>query len=115
MACCAAAGCDGFVFTPSTPHAMGACTDLTAPCCFLKEQAVGAGQIPCAPFGNKTLGEACVAVTMTNPTATPARGYTSTAPPSGIRSAVPLGGISCGTVELRGSRIVLGMDQSTGS
>ena len=104
-ACCATTGCDGFVFTPSTPHAMGACTDLTAPCCFLKKQAVGAKQIPCAPFGNKTLGKECVAVTMTNPVAPPvppSTGYIGTAPPSGIRSAVPLGGISCGTVELRG-------------
>jgi hypothetical protein len=101
VACCATAGCDGFVFTPSTPHAMGGCTDLTAPCCFLKKQAVGAKQVPCAPFGNQTLGKACVAVTMTNPRAS-APAYIGTAPPSGIRSAVPLGGISCGTVELRG-------------
>ena len=39
-----------------------------------------------------TLCQGCVAVTMDTPDAS-ADGYVGTAPPSGIRSAVPLGGI----------------------
>ena len=101
-ACCAAEGCDAFVYTPNTPApGLGACkADLSRPCCFLKRGGRAAPQVKCAPFGN-TSYQGCVAVTMDTPD-TSADGYVGTAPPSGIRSAVPLGGIGCGTVELRG-------------
>ena len=101
-ACCAAEGCDAFVYTPNTPApGLGACkADLSRPCCFLKRGGRAAPQVKCAPFGN-TSYQGCVAVTMDTPDAS-ADGYVGTAPPSGIRSAVPLGGIGCGTVELRG-------------
>ena len=99
--CCASApGCDGFVYTPTTPVVMGGCANASQPCCYLKAGAVGAPQIPCAPGGNKSY-TGCIAVTLQTSRDAAAH-YTGTAPPSGIRSAVPLGGISCGSVELRG-------------
>ena len=98
-ACCKTAGCNAFVFVPKALTPYGKCTDPSLPCCFLKKTASSPQEVPCPARFNSS----CVAVTMKTPLAPSApAGYTGTSPPSGIRSAVPLGGISCGTVELRG-------------
>eukprot|EP00759_Apiculatamorpha_spiralis_P003226 PhF_6_TR11553/c0_g1_i1/m.18566 len=81
--CCATDSCYAWTFAPSAPSAFGSCIQ-GKPCCYLK----GEGS---SPSPNPTLQSGTV-------TREPFRGV---APPLGIRSSVPLGGIACGTVELR--------------
>ena len=88
--CCATARCDGFVFLPAAPSKNGAC-DANLPCCFLKVGAATTRPVRSSQHG-------IIAVNM-HSSSPAARG---SVPPSGIRSSVPLGGISTGSTELRG-------------
>ena len=94
--CCATPGCDGLVFLPKTAGSKnGACIDPDRPCCFLKTGSVRAPRIHSALPG-------IAAEIVNGSNSSQGRGATGSVPPSGIRSAVPLGGISAGSVELRG-------------
>ena len=84
-ACCNDAQCVAYVFV-TAPANIGACIQ-GQPCCFLKSKLS-----PLVPSSYPDLVSAKV---------TPAQ-VGAAAPPSGIRSAVPLGGITTGAVELRG-------------
>ena len=84
--CCSVAGCRAFVFEAQTDSSIGGCIK-GGPCCFLKSaqgklapKTIAGGIVVGAVLG----GEPAVV-----------------APPLGIRSAPPLGGVSAGSVELR--------------
>ena len=95
--CCATPGCDGLVFLPKTGGSKnGACIDADLPCCFLKTGSVLAPRVH-----SELPGISAQNVNGSNSSSN-GRGVTGSVPPSGIRSAVPLGGISAGSVELRG-------------
>ncbi len=94
--CCDTPGCDGTVFLPKTGHSTNAaCTNASRPCCFLKTGSA------LAPRGRSQI-PGIVASGVKGPNSGAFDFAAATAPPSGIRSAVPLGGISAGSVELRG-------------
>jgi hypothetical protein len=85
--CCATDGCDTFTFAPSAPSDFMDCTAGSA-CCYLK-----AGNPKPAPYPGIFSGS------VTPGAPAPASGA---APPLGMRSAVPVGGLGAGTMELRG-------------
>jgi non-lysosomal glucosylceramidase len=94
--CCGTPGCDGAVFLPKTGHSTNAaCTNASRACCFLKTGSA------LAPRGRSQI-PGIVATGVKGPNSGGFDLSTATVPPSGIRSAVPLGGISAGSVELRG-------------
>ena len=84
--CCGDVNCKGYVYVDAAPGPTDGCP-AGSPCCFLKNVIT--------PFIPSTIPSIVAA------TVTPAQDSLVT-PPSGIRSAVPLGGISTGAVELRG-------------
>ena len=86
-ACCENTACAGFVFVTSAPSDFGSCKRGQA-CCYLKSAL--AAQIPSSVPG--------IMVGVVTPRS-PYDGFKT--PPNGMRSAVPLGGISAGAVELR--------------
>jgi hypothetical protein len=82
-ACCGEAQCVAWAFTPTAPPGQVPCAAGT-PCCYLK-----AAVNPESPDANVTNG-----VVVRPPLAL-------APPPVGMRSAVPLGGVGAGAVELR--------------
>ena len=89
--CCENEGCVGFVFSPTAPAKMGGCKE-GGPCCYLKNNEVAEpthSTLPGIAYG-KISGHG----SQSNADLIP--------PPLGIRSAVPLGGIGAGSMELRG-------------
>jgi hypothetical protein len=100
--CCAHAGCGGFAYITreADPQACGNTTAGLPGCCFLKP-------IKLPPLRNSTLKTIVAGIVAgakpapPPPSPPPPLGPVED-PPSGMRSAVPLGGISCGAVELRG-------------
>ena len=81
--CCSTPSCVGYVMDVS-PGPFMTCK-AGDPCCFLKAQLTDIQP-----------GDAVVNAAVTQPQ------VNTEHPPVGIRSAVPLGGVSCGSVELRG-------------
>ena len=83
--CCGTAGCSAFTFAAKAPSDFLGCKAGDA-CCYLKS----AGGAPNAFPG------------LVSGTVTPGDPPAMAAPDFGMRSAVPLGGLGAGTVELRG-------------
>ena len=83
--CCSTPGCVAFVYAPSAPAAFESCAAGSI-CCYMKS-SVG----PTSPFPALSYG-----------TVTPGKVPGQTAPGLGMRSAIPLGGLGAGTMELRG-------------
>ena len=83
-ACCATSGCVGFTFSPSAPAVFGNCA-VGSLCCYLKGSSV-----PTQSSAGLTSG-----------TVTPGPAVQAATPPHGMRSAVPLGGLAAGNMELR--------------
>jgi len=85
--CCGEPACVAWVYAASAPADFGGCTK-GGTCCYMKSapgQATPSGSLQCGT-NNHTIG--------------PDVGLTP--PPLGIRSAVPLGGLGAGSLELRG-------------
>eukprot|EP01043_Picozoa_sp_COSAG02_P048866 COSAG02_NODE_4850_length_4905_cov_6.344985_1_plen_1001_part_00 len=90
--CCSNEGCVAFVFSPKAPKGMGACK-ADGPCCYLKSRQAepthsGLPGISYGKIAGRGGGSEIPAGLVP--------------PPLGIRSAVPLGGIGAGSMELRG-------------
>lgn len=83
--CCSTPGCAAFVYAPSAPSVFESCSQGSI-CCYMKN-SVG----PTSPFPSLSSG-----------TVTPGKVPGQTAPGLGMRSAIPLGGLGAGTMELRG-------------
>ena len=81
--CCADPACTAWVFAEKAPITWAGCTGGLS-CCYLKAAGVAA-----TPKAGLVSGSA-------------KRDAGASSPPSGMRSAVPLGGIGAGSVELRG-------------
>ena len=94
--CCGDPACDAFVWVSKMLYPWGKCTMVNTSCCFKKSGSAGIKPAACPALKGD-----CLAVRLKRPPA-PRNPYVGTAPASGIRSAVPLGGISTGSVELRG-------------
>jgi hypothetical protein len=86
-ACCANADCGAYLYEPQVDISFGSCTK-GLPCCFLKSAFPG--------YKPKTVPGGIFAGNATKPA--PAALLT---PPIGMRSAVQLGGLGAGSVELR--------------
>ena len=86
-ACCGDAHCASWVWVPRAPGPYMSCTSTSAPCCYRKTRA----PVP-TPSGIPGI------VSGARPTGPPANVMP---PPSGMRSAVPLGGVGAGSFELR--------------
>eukprot|EP01064_Diplonema_japonicum_P033222 TRINITY_DN64_c1_g1_i1.p1 TRINITY_DN64_c1_g1~~TRINITY_DN64_c1_g1_i1.p1 ORF type:complete len:987 (+),score=326.97 TRINITY_DN64_c1_g1_i1:66-3026(+) len=83
--CCDEASCQSFVYASASPSSFGSCVE-GKPCCFLKAAVPDTKPSPGLTSGTvsrKPLGK-------------------DQAPPPGVRSAPPLGGLAAGTMELRG-------------
>ena len=91
VACCKLQGCAAYVFAPLAPAKFGACVP-GQPCCYPKDAAV-------APSKSRLPGIVTGTVAQNSPSPPPAP---LIPPPTGMRSAVPLGGIGAGSFELRG-------------
>lgn len=88
-ACCASTeGCGALVYEPSSDSAFMACL-VGQPCCYLKTA-------PGLPVPKHVTG----GIFAVNVSAPPPPAVLP--PPLGVRSAVPLGGVGAGSVELRG-------------
>ena len=85
--CCSDSACDAWVYVPSAPAMFESCNPGDH-CCYLKNS------VP-TPVKNSDVG--ITSGTMR----TPASHGNYTAPPVGMRSAVPLGGIGAGAFEIR--------------
>jgi hypothetical protein len=87
--CCNNSACSAFVFAPRSPNALGGC-HRGKPCCYLKGHGVGAPRPSSIPgiVAAKVSGRS--------------QDRDLIPPALGIRSAVPLGGIGAGSLELRG-------------
>jgi non-lysosomal glucosylceramidase len=83
--CCATQSCVAFTYAQSAPSNFLGCSQ-GAPCCYLKATAGAPRAAASLESGSVTPGGAALAAT----------------PPHGLRSAVPLGGLGAGTIELRG-------------
>jgi non-lysosomal glucosylceramidase len=83
--CCATAGCGAWAYASSAPAAFLSCA-AGDHCCYLKS-----GQPDAKPLAGLTSG-------VVNRSAVTG----AVAPPPGMRSAVPLGGLGAGALELRG-------------
>lgn len=81
--CCSYGSCSSWTYASSAPGDYLLCTK-GQPCCYLKSG------IPQA-----VVNPSLISATMT-------RTYPYDSPPSGIRSSIPLGGITTGSIELRG-------------
>jgi len=81
-ACCAEAQCVAWVYAPEAPAGQPVCL-AGQPCCYLKASAPA--ETPGAGLINGLVGHS----------------FSGVPPPIGMRSAVPLGGIGAGALELR--------------
>jgi non-lysosomal glucosylceramidase len=86
-ACCGNTACAAWVWVPNAPGPYMGCKDTNQPCCYLKSASP-------APTNSTIPG----IVSGERPTGPPAP---VVAPPVGMRSSVPLGGIGAGSFELR--------------
>lgn len=86
-ACCGDAACESWVWVPAAPAPFLGCVNTTQPCCYKKSTAPvpAPSSIPGITSG--------VRLPSPEPGILP--------PPSGMRSAVPLGGVGCGSFEIR--------------
>ena len=86
-ACCNDAHCASWAFLPKAAGPYLGCHDVTQPCCYLK-----CASPPPTPSSLPGL------ISGARPSEPPAP---VAFPPSGMRSAVPLGGLGCGSFEIR--------------
>ena len=92
-ACCNDAHCASWAFLPKASGPYLGCHDVTQPCCYLKTASPPPKPRPDLPG----------LVSGARPSAPPAP---VAFPPSGMRSAVPLGGLGTGSFEIRGDGTV---------
>lgn len=93
--CCQEPQCKAFVYVDAQPSDAKGCTK-GSPCCWLKDKVAAA-----TPSTDKGITSAVIP-RGPSPPPPPPPPVALHAPPSGIRSAVPVGGLSCGSFELRG-------------
>lgn len=93
--CCNTGDCEAYVFIPDMPIAYQNCP-VNSACCWIKDGVPGPAPCPAV------YKDACESGTVQLPPPPPPTPLRGESPSSGMRSAVPLGGISTGSVELRG-------------